>query len=218
LASRRMALGGAALLLSIAAPSSAIADPAVAPASPCVRYIGTVPPQPTLGLTSSGWAPLAPLSFALDGTPVGSGVTDPTGAFSTGTSPLTPPSPKGNLQTMTLSATDGSGVTATSTVKIVRLIVTVPGGSHKPSAKVKYRAFGFAPGKQLYLFVRRGNKTKGRFSLGTTKGDCGTLVKKLRFMPLRRYSAGLYEFWFSHSKTYSTKTRIYSYKIRISRS
>ena len=215
MAGRRTALGGAALLISIAAPASAVADPAVAPSTPCVRYVDTAPPAATLGVVSSGWAANTPLSFTLNGRSVGSGTTDGTGAFSTGADPFTPPEPKGNLQTVPLTAADGSGAAATSQVKLVRLIVTVPTGRYKPSKKVKYRAFGFAPGKRLYLFVRRGGKTKGRFLLGRTKGDCGLLTKRMRFMPLRKYSPGLYEFWFSHSKKYSKQTRIYRYTIQI---
>ena len=209
------ALGGAALLLSITAPATAAADPVVAPTSPCVRYVDTAPPAATLGVVSSGWAAGAALTFKLAGHPVGSGRTDAGGAFNTGTDPFTPPEPKGNLQTVALTAEDGTGAIATQPVKLVRLIVTVPNGRYKPSKLVKYRAFGFAPGKRLYLFVRRGGKTKGRFLLGRTKGDCGLLVKQMRFMPLRKYSPGLYEFWFSHSRTYSTRTRIYRYTIQI---
>jgi hypothetical protein len=216
--SRRLALGGAVLLLSAVAPASALAAPTVASSVPCVRYIGTNPPAPTLGVSASGWSALTPLTFTLGSASLGTGTTDATGAFSTGGSPFTPPEPKGNLQTMTLTAADATGAQATAKVRVVRLIVTVPGGKHKPSARVKYRAFGFAPGKKLYLFVRRGNKTKGRFTLGKPHGDCGLLTAKMRFMPLKRYSAGVYEFWFSHSKVYSRATRIYSYKIAITRS
>lgn len=216
--SRRLALGGAALLLSLAAPPAALAAPTVTSSAPCVRYIGTNPPAPTLGVTASGWSAVTPLTFTLGSASLGTGSTDAAGAFSTGTSPFTPPEPKGNLQMMTLTATDAAGVQATTTVKVVRLIVTVPGGRHKPSAKVRYRAFGFAPGKKLYLFVRRGGRTKGRFTLGKPSGNCGLLTTRMRFMPLKKYSAGVYEFWFSHSKVYSRATRIYSYKIQISRS
>jgi hypothetical protein len=216
LAGCRTALGCAALLVSIAAPPSAVAAPAVAPSTPCVRYVGTTPPAATLGVVSSGWAANTPLTFTLKGRAVGSGTTDAAGAFSTGAEPFTPPEPRGNLQTVPLTAADGAGVVATTQVRLVRLIVTVPDGRHKPSDKVKYRAFGFAPGKRLYLFIRRGHKTKGRFLLGRTQGDCGLLTKRMRFMPLRKYSPGLYEFWFSHSKRYSNQTRIYRYTIEIS--
>jgi hypothetical protein len=215
LAARRTALGGAALLLTIAAPATAVADPTVAPSSPCVRFVETAPPAATLGVLSSGWAANTPLSFKMAGQSVGSGTTDAAGGFDGRAQPFTPPEPKGNLQTVALTAEDGTGAVATTQVQLVRLIVTVPNGRYRPSKKVTYKAFGFAPGKKLYLFVRRGHKTKGRFLLGRTKGDCGLLTKKMRFMPLRKYTPGLYEFWFSHSKTYSTKTRIYRYTIQI---
>jgi hypothetical protein len=217
LASRRTALGGAVLLLSIAAPATAVAAPAVAPVTPCIRYVETIPPAATLGVVTSGWAANTPLSFALKGRAVGSGTTDATGAFSTGQQPFTPPEPKGNLQTVALTAQDAAGTVATTQVKLARLIVTVPSRA-KPSKRVKYRAFGFAPHKRLYLFVRHSGKTKKRILLGKTKGDCGLLTKKLRYMPLKNYTSGLYEYWFSHSKTYSKATRIYRFTIQISRS
>jgi hypothetical protein len=215
LTSRAAALGGAALLVSIAAPASAAAAPVVAAASPCVRYVGTKPPSPSLGVVTSGWAANTPLSFSFAGANVGSGTTDPTGAFTTGATPFTPPKPKRNLQTVTLSAQDGAGNTASAQVKLVKLGVTVPKGRFKPSRRVKYRAFGFAPGRRLYLFVRRGGETKKRVLLGRTKGDCGLLTKKLPLMPLKHPKAGVYDFWYSHSKRYSKQTRIYRYKIQI---
>ena len=43
----------------------------------------------------------------------------------------------------------------------------------KPRKKVRFRVFGFRPGERVYLHVRRGGKTKGRFSLGTAEGACG---------------------------------------------
>jgi hypothetical protein len=215
LARRVAALGGAALLVSIAAPASAQAAPAVASVTPCVRYVGTNPPAPTLGVVASGFPANAPLSISFAAQPVAAVTADATGAFSTGTSPFTPPVTRKNLETVTLAAQDNAGNTATAQVQFVRLGVIVPHGRFRPSKKVKYRAFGFAPGKRIYLFVRRGGKTRGRFSLGKAKGDCGLLTKKMRFMPLKHYTPGVYEFWYSHSKRYSTKTRIYRYKIRI---
>jgi hypothetical protein len=156
---------------------------------------------------------MAPLTFKVDGQTVGTGAADAAGAFNNAAAPFTPPAPKGNLQSVTLTADDGATV-ATSPMKIVRLIVTVPSKA-KPSKRVKYRAFGFQPGKRLYLFVRRGGKTKGRFTLGKPTGECGTLTKKLRYMPLKSWSTGLYDFWYSQTKTYSQATRIYGYRIRI---
>jgi hypothetical protein len=217
LASRRATLGVAALLLALAAPATAAAAPAVAPLAPCVRYVGTTPPAPTLGVTASGFTANAPLTFKLNGDEVGTGTADPLGAFSTGTNPFTPPEPKFNVSSYTLTAEDGTGAVASAPLQIVRLTVDVPDRA-KPSQKVRYRAFGFAPGKRLYLFVRRGGKTRGRFDLGKPHGACGQVTKRLRYMPLKKWSTGRYEYWYSQSKRYSKKTRIYGYQIRIFKS
>jgi hypothetical protein len=213
LAARRPALGCAALLLTLAAPAAASAA-VVAPTVPCVRYVPTSPPAATLGLTTSGWAAGTALTFRVDANVVGNGTADAGGAFSNASALFTPPEPKYNVQSVTLTADDGAGNVASAPMQIVRLIVTVPDRA-KPSKVVKYRAFGFQPGKKLYLFVRRGKQTKGRFLLGKPAGDCGLVTKKLRYMPLKRWSTGTYDFWYSQDKTYSKRTRIYGYQIRI---
>jgi hypothetical protein len=204
-------------MVTLAAPAAASAAGTVQPAAPCVRYVPTDPPAPTLGLTAEGWAPGSTLTFKVGAREVGIGQTDTAGGFTTGQSPFTPPEPKGNLQSTTLTADDGAGGFASSPLKIVRLTVDVPDRA-KPSQRVRYRAFGFRPGARLYLFVRRGGKTRGRFVLGRPKGACGTLAKRLRYMPLRTWKPGLYEYWYSQSARYSKTTRIYGYRIRISRS
>jgi hypothetical protein len=215
LASRQTALGGAALFITLTAPAAASAAPVVAPTVPCVRYVGTVPPAATLGVASSGWTAGASLTFKVGEQTVGNGAADTTGAFSTGATPFTPPMPEGNLLSTTLTAVDNAtGASATAPLQVVRLTVAVPDRA-KPSQKVRYRAFGFQPGKRLYLHVRRGSKTKGRFMLGKPSGECGRLTKRLRYMPLKRWSTGTYQFWYSQDKRYSKQTRIYGYSINI---
>ena len=59
--------------------------------------------------------------------------------------------------------------------------------------------YGFEPGQRVYLHIRRGGKTRGTFRMGTASGACGTLDKRLRYMPLSRYSTGTYDYYFSHT-------------------
>jgi hypothetical protein len=217
LAARRTALGSAVLIASLAAPAAASAAPTVSPSAPCVRYVGTNPPAKSLGVNTAGWPAGAFLNFKIGGQFVGSGTTDANGAFSAPVGSFSPPEPKGNLQTQTLTADNGAGVVASAPVTVVRLIVKVPDRA-KPTTKVKYRAFGFQPGARLYLHILRKGKVRGRFNLGKPKGNCGTLTKKLRYMPLKHWSTGTYAFWYSHSKKYSVQTRIYGYKIKIFKS
>lgn len=216
-ARRRTALGGAALFTVLAAPAPASAAPMVQTTVPCVRFVdldpsATVAPLPTLGVSTSGWAASTLLSFTVDGAVVGTGQADNLGAYNNQTGLFKPPEPKGNLQTSTLIVNGA----ATTQFRIVRLTVQVPSRA-KPSKRVKYRVFGFQPGKRVYLFVRRGGKTKGRFTLGKPRGDCGTLTKKLRYMPLRRWRTGKYEYWYTQDKKYSKTTRIYGYQLNIFR-
>jgi hypothetical protein len=212
LASRRTALGGAALFIVLAAPATASAAPVVAPTVQCARYI---PGVNTMGVTAAGFTPNAAVAFSINGSPVPGGTTTPAGAYATPPTALfAPPQPSKNVQTVTLSASDAGGLTASRTMKVVKLGVVVPDRA-KPSRRVKYRVFGFQPGKRVYLFVRRGGKTKGRFTIGKPKGDCGTLTKKLRYMPLRHWSTGNYEYWYTQNRKYSKQTRIYGYRLNI---
>ena len=65
-----------------------------------------------------------------------------------------------------------------------RITVVAPPDSN-PSRKVRFRLFGFRPRLRTYLHVRRAGRTKGRFALGRTAAPCGTLIKRMRFMPVR---------------------------------
>ena len=215
MASRRTALGGAALSIVLAAPAAASAATVVETTVPCVRFVDLDPssassPLATLGVSTVGWPASTPLTFTVDGATVGTGTADNDGAYNNQGGLFKPPEPKGNLQTSTLSVNG----TASTRFRIVRLTVKVPGRA-KPSKQVKYRVFGFQPGKRVYLFVRRGGKTKGRFTLGKPNGDCGTLTKKLRYMPLRHWTTGRYEYWYTQNRKYSKATRIYGYRLDI---
>ena len=101
-------------------------------------------------------------------------------------------------------------------VEVANVTVVAPANS-KPAKKVNFRVFGFLSGQRVYLHVRRNGQTKGRFSLGKTKGACGLVTKKMRFMPVVNYRTGYYRYYFSHSKKFSKKKAIYTAKVRIYR-
>ena len=58
-------------------------------------------------------------------------------------------------------------------------------------------------------------KTLGRYSLGRTKGPCGRLTKRMRFMPLHRYRPGSYQYWFSHSRRFQREKAVYRIGVAI---
>jgi hypothetical protein len=208
------------LVLSIVAPATAAAAPAVSPApNGCLRYIkpySNVPAVQSFGVNAGGWAPGAALKFLVGGQPVGTGTADGVGSYASGMT-LTPPKPpKGtNIFSTTLRAEDGLGAVSEVPIKVVRLGVAVPAHA-RPSQRVRYRAFGFSPKRKIYLFVRRNDKTKGRWVLGRPQGECGTLSKPLRYMPLKRYKVGTYVFAFTQTPRYSPDQLLASYTLTLS--
>ena len=202
----------------------ALASLAVAPAAASAATVATTQPcvldgARDLAVTSSGWAPGAPLNFALNGRSVGTGVADAAGLFSNQANPFTPPLLTGRhrVQRFTLTAADATGQQADAKVKVVHRTVDVPGRA-RPHKRVRYRAYGFPRGKRIYLHVRRGTHTLGRFAIGRAHGACGVASRRLRYMPLRHWSTGTYDFWFSNRKHFKRPRALFGYRIRIYKS
>jgi hypothetical protein len=207
-----------ALALGLAAAPSAHAATVGTPA-PCVRLY---PGVPSLPVTADGFPAGSPLTFKADGATIGSGMADPAGHFDNLADPNTwfqPQQLQGkNVGTIQLTAEDGVGTVAGPVaVKAANLTITGPPGTVKPRKKVKFRMFGFQTGKRIYLHIRRGSKTKGRYTMGKAKGDCGLATRRMRFMPLPTYKTGTYEYWFGHSKKFSKQTAI-GVEVHITRS
>jgi hypothetical protein len=204
---------GAALAAALAAVPAAQAA-TVASEVPCVRYVPGVKSFP---VSASGFAPGAFLSFKAGQDTIGSGQADGTGAFDNAADPFSPPSIplNRNKVTVQLTADDGNGTVAGPVpVSVTRITVALPDHA-KPRQRVRFRVFGFVPGKPVYLHVRRNNRTKGRFSLGRAAGACGLVTKRMRFMPLSSYRTGTYRYAFSQSKRYDRSKVLAGGKVTI---
>ena len=214
--SHRTALAAAVAVAAGLALAPAAGAATVGSRLPCVRVIPGVNSFP---VTAAGFPAGATLTFKADGSPVGSGQADAAGSFDNLFEPFPPPSlPFGtNLRTYELTAEDGQGTVAGPVpVPVVRVSVVLPARAN-PARRVRYRVYGFEAGKPVYLHVRRNGTTRGRFSLGTTAGPCGTLTKRMRFMPLRRYRTGTYGYYFSHSRQFDEDAVIFAGKVSIYR-
>lgn len=217
-ARRPILAGGLTALLALATASAASAAQ-IAPLLPCERAVsGSVR---SIHVRGVGFAPNATVQLKTDGQPYTSVTTDASGNFGSLAggvfSPLlTPPSfrsPTTFVQTFSLTAEDGSTTAPAVPLTVSKVAVTLPSRA-KPRTRVRYRVFGFLGGKRVYLHVYR-HGLRRTVGLGTAKGDCGTLSKRLAFLPLRRYSTGTYTYYFSQHKRFSRKTAIYLIKLRI---
>ncbi len=199
--------------LGLAAPAPGAT---VASQVPCVRYLPGVKSFP---LTATGFPAGAALTFSADGSSFGSGQADAAGSFDNAQDPFFAPAlPAGaNLRTYQVTADDGQGTVAGPIAVPVSRITVVAPPDAKPARRVRFRLFGFRAGERTYLHVRRDGRTKGRFALGRTAGPCGTLTKRMRFMPLRDYRTGTYRYFFSHSRRFRRDRAIYQARVRIYR-
>src|SRR4051794_13848191 len=150
---RIAALGGAAVAIAAlaAGPAVAQAAPAVAPGASCVgsfaHTLGAIP------LSASGFPAGAPITFEADGVPIKTATADATGAVPSTFAAA--PSFNGKRKTFQLTAVSGAVTTPAVPMLVTKIGVTTRPAHTKPTNKVRFSAFGFIPGKRVYLFIRR---------------------------------------------------------------
>ena len=187
----------AALAALAALPAAAhAATVTVQPCSPAL------PGQRTVAVQGAGYTPGSTVTLVADGQTIGSGIpVDGTGRFTAATFAPELSSARRNLQTFRLTATDGTGVAAAAPLQITRVTATLPSRA-RPRSRVRFSVFGFAPGQPVYLHVRRGDRTRGSFRIGTASAPCGRASRRLRYMPLRRFGNGVYDYVFQRTARY----------------
>jgi hypothetical protein len=203
----------AATVGAIFAPAAAQAQTpgTLVPLTPCIRFVDAS--IKSFGLQGAGFAPNAAVTIASDGAPIDTVTTDAAGGFS---QPVNAPPIAGNRANVSITADDGQGHPAGPVVlPEVKLGVVWPSNA-AARRRVLFRAYGFEPGKTVYLHVRRGGKTRGTFKIGRADSPCGLTKRRLRAMPLSRYSTGRYEFWFGATKNFDRSKEI-GYRVTIFR-
>lgn len=198
-----------ALLATLVLPASA--QGAALVTQPCSASVAG---QKTIPIQGSGFAPNSFVRLFTDGQSFSGVQTDANGAFADVFFAPSFRSFETTQQTFQLTADDGKGGLAPATpLTVTRVGAKLPNRS-RPGRRVRMRVFGFAPGATVYLHVRRGGRTRGTFRIGRSSAPCGTASRRLRYMPLRRYSSGTYTYEFQQSRRFDrTKPRV---QLRIS--
>ena len=99
----------------------------------------------------------------------------------------------------------------------MRIIVDLP-DSARPRSRVHYRVYGFSDNEPVYLHIRRGRRARAaRSRSAPTEAPCGQTERRLRFMPLRSYSTGNYEYWFQQVARFDRDQPAYRVAISITR-
>jgi hypothetical protein len=203
----------AATVGAVFAPAAAQAQTpgTLVPLTPCIRFVDAA--VKSWALQGAGFAPAAAVTIASDGVPIDTVTTDAAGSFS---QPVNAPPINGNRANVAITADDGQGHPAGPiTLPEVKLSVVWPSNA-SARKRVLFRAYGFEAGKTVYLHIRRGGKTRGTFKIGRADSPCGLTKRRLRAMPLTRYSTGTYEFWFGATKKFDRSKEI-GYRVTIFR-
>jgi hypothetical protein len=191
-----------AALLALAVPASAsAAELGVQPDKRCYRSGEQV------SLGGTGFTPGGPVDVSVDGTPLtGSPATaDATGSI---TGELTVGQRTGQKR-KTYTATDRTNpaLTASETLLVSALRVSVRPRSGVAGRRVKIVARGFTTGKRLYAhIVRRG--TRRNVQIARLKGACRKATARKRLFGPNTPS-GRYRVQFDTRRRYSASTRVY---------
>ena len=190
----------AALAAVLAVPSAVRAATIAVP--PCARV---VPAQKTIPISGTGFRAggfIRVLDAANAGNSLGSATADAAGNFNDVFFGPTFPNAGTNLMTLNVKAVDDQGVESPAVpLQVVKITATLPERA-RPTSRVRYRVFGFETGRRVYLHVRRGGKTRGSFRISNANGPCGIASRRMRYMPLRRWSTGTYDYYFQHSRRF----------------
>lgn len=202
------AAGSAALIAPPAAQAASIAVP------PCGR---TIVGQRTIPVQGTGFTPNSFVRLTTaDGQSVGGVATDAAGTF---VDSIFGPTFRRNVeqQALQLTATDSAGIAAPPVpFNVVKITATLPDRA-RPTSRVRYRVYGFSPGQTVYLHIRRAGKTRGTFKVSRANGVCGIASRRMRYMPLRRFSSGTYDYVFQHAKRFDRSQPGVKLSVAISR-
>ncbi len=186
----------AASVALVAVTASTASAATIAPGTPCARYVS--------GLAGSQWVPISGTGFSPNTDPAFNSVElQYTNGDLGGYSPLALDgsfnigvfmptefisSDAGRTKTYTLTATDRvtPGLVASTDVTFVRV-----GAAIKPSRvqknlgrKVRWSAWGPPTGAKIYLHWTFNGRRYAVKKMGTAKGPCGIVHKKLPFLPV----------------------------------
>ena len=196
---RQRCASASVVLATLAVPASA--QGATLSIAPCSV---SLPGERTIAITGGGYKPNSFVRLTADGQSFTSAQTDAAGNFATAAFSPSFRTIRTTQQTFQVAADDGAGGTAAAPMTVTRVGADLPQRA-RPTSRVRMRVFGFVPGRVVYLHIRRGGRTRGTFKIGTTSGPCGTASRRLRYMPLRRYSSGNYTYEFQQAKRFDAK-------------
>lgn len=113
-----------------------------------------------------------------------------------------------HVQRYTLTAVDAANafLRGTSNFKIVRFDASVPAKHPKPRERITFKLYGFPRHKAVYSHYVLHGKNRRNYRLGTVKGACGLLRKRVRTLPTRVHF-GVWHIYLTNHKRFPRSHR-----------
>jgi hypothetical protein len=154
--------------------------PWVAADHPC--YVAQSP----IGLHGGGFGPDAPLRITREGEVVATVTAQPDGTFSASID--SGPIPEGVAERATELTVSDTESTVVQHVRVTTFSAAYSPKVASPTAYVRFSAFGFGPGRAVYVhYLRPDGSSADTVRLGATRGVCGTIKRtaKRRLFPFK---------------------------------
>jgi hypothetical protein len=207
----KLSIAVAAATLAFAVPSAASAATlAASPAKGCYRTGEQV------GLSGTGFTPNSSATIAVDGSPLGTALTDATGTIPPGGT-LTVAQPSGEkVKNVTATDTANPANVGSVQLRVSAFTVGVRPRNGKPGARLRIAARGYLSRGVLRAHIVKG-RSRRTVRVGRLKGACGSGTFRKRLFSSST-PPGVYRVQFDTKRRYSRRTRDkITYRVRIFR-
>lgn len=161
-------------------------------------------------VAASGFAPASRLELTFDGSPLGAVTTDERGDVRI-TINLSELEPDVGQRSLVLRASDGSGTTAATRLRVTRrraVFAEPTTTTDVRTWKASFRLFGFGSGRAFLHYVSPKGRHVKTVRLGALRGPCGRLAaRKRRVLPVAHPEYGRWKLQFDTRRRYHRKTR-----------
>ena len=199
--------GGRGILgvaVALAAAPSAASGATLAVDQPC--YLNLPGGNEPVVVRGGGFVapPGGLIGLTVDGTTVGTGRIDGTGALSASFPAPSVLTGKPKARLVTLSTSDPNPANAASVAFGIATLAVKPTPSHgNPRRKVRYTATGFKTGGHLYGHYLFGGRLRGTHDFGPLSGPCGARRTRARLLPVRPARDGVWTVQFDTVRTFT---------------
>jgi hypothetical protein len=204
--SRRILVGGGALLAILAAPAMAAAAPTIQPLAPC--YVTALtdegPQSEGVEIAATGFTPNSNVDLTIDGALVPGGDDLKAGMSGELTALIEAPFVESGRRafTVTLTETTNPANNVSATAESAALGVSLKPEVARPSERIRFKGLGFTDERPIYAHYVRKGKLRRTVRMARKPRACGGFRTRRRQFPMRNPKLGRWTVQFDQSRKF----------------